>query len=93
MEPYVNLYDPVEVDLLYHQSVTDVFEGKIPLTKVDAVSLAIGLQYFYISFQSATDCSKKLLILLVISYSCIKSIILVIVLNIVMYLLSNEATG
>ena len=34
----MNLCDPVEVDLLYHQSVTDVFEGRIPLTKTDTVS-------------------------------------------------------
>jgi len=37
IEPFVNLNDPVEIDLLYHQSVTDVFEQKIPLTKSDAV--------------------------------------------------------
>ncbi len=37
VDPYVNLMDPVEVDLLYHQSVTDLFEGKIPLTKDDTV--------------------------------------------------------
>ena len=39
MDPYVNINDPVEVDLLYHQSVTDLFEGKIPLTKSDTVSM------------------------------------------------------
>lgn len=38
VEPFLNLKDPVEVDLLYNQSVTDVFEQKIPLTKTDAVS-------------------------------------------------------
>ena len=37
----MNLNDPVEIDLLYHQSVTDVFEQKIPLTKSDAVSLLL----------------------------------------------------
>ena len=34
----MNVCDPVEVDLLYNQSVTDVFEGKIHVTKADAVS-------------------------------------------------------
>lgn len=34
----MNLHDPVEVDMLYHQSVTDLFDQKIPLTKKDAVS-------------------------------------------------------
>ena len=38
VDPFVNKCDPVEVDMLYHQSVTDVFEEKIPLTKSDAVS-------------------------------------------------------
>ena len=37
LEPYFNIHDPVEIDLMYHQSVTDVFEEKIPLTKQDAV--------------------------------------------------------
>ena len=38
LDPPVNYNDPVEVDLVYHQSVTDLFEQKIPLTKEDAVS-------------------------------------------------------
>ena len=38
VDPFVNVNDPVEIDLLYHQSVTDVFDQKIPLTKFDAVS-------------------------------------------------------
>ena len=33
----MNLNDPIEIDLLYHQSVTDLFDQKIPLTKADAV--------------------------------------------------------
>ena len=37
VEPFLNLNDPIEIDLLYHQSVTDVFDQKIPLTKADAV--------------------------------------------------------
>ena len=41
VEPYVNPSDPKEVEMMYHQSVTDVFEEKIPLTKSDAVSIAI----------------------------------------------------
>lgn len=52
VEPFVNLNDPIEIDLLYHQSVSDVFDQKIPLTKADAVrmncisvcSRQIGLQ-------------------------------------------------
>lgn len=39
VDHYANLSDPVEVDMLYHQSVTDVFEQKILLTKRDAVSV------------------------------------------------------
>ncbi|CAD5123362.1 DgyrCDS11718 [Dimorphilus gyrociliatus] len=39
IEPYANLDDPVEIDMLYHQSVTDVFEKKIPLTQEDAIRL------------------------------------------------------
>ena len=39
LEPPVNYHDPVEVDLIYHQSVTDLFEQKIPLTKHDALQL------------------------------------------------------
>lgn len=39
MEPFVNLNDPIEIDLLYHQSVTDLFDQKIPLTKADAVRM------------------------------------------------------
>ena len=31
----------MEVEVLYHQSVTDVFEGKVPLTKDDAVGYFI----------------------------------------------------
>lgn len=38
VDPYMNECDPIEVDMLYHQSVTDVFECKVPLTKEDAVS-------------------------------------------------------
>ena len=34
----MNMNDPVEIEMLYTQSVTDVFEEKIPLTKQDAVS-------------------------------------------------------
>ncbi|ELU17223.1 hypothetical protein CAPTEDRAFT_210514 [Capitella teleta] len=39
VDRYANLNDPVEVDMLYHQSVTDVFEQKILLTKRDAIEL------------------------------------------------------
>ncbi len=39
VEPFLNLSDPVEVDVVYHQSVTDLFEGKIPLTREDAVGI------------------------------------------------------
>ena len=38
IEPFANLQDPVEIDLLYHQSITDLFEEKILLTKADVVS-------------------------------------------------------
>jgi len=41
VEPFVNLNDPIEIDLLYHQSVTDLFDQKIPLTKADAVRIII----------------------------------------------------
>jgi len=41
VEPFVNLTDPIEIDLLYHQSVTDLFDQKIPLTKADAVRIII----------------------------------------------------
>ncbi|XP_074662295.1 pleckstrin homology domain-containing family H member 2-like [Tubulanus polymorphus] len=39
IEPFVNPADQVEVDLIHHQSVIDVFEEKVPLSTQDAVHL------------------------------------------------------
>ena len=38
IEPYVNLNDPVECDLVFHQLIQDVFEERIPITPAEAVS-------------------------------------------------------
>ena len=35
----MNLNDPSEVSLLYHQLSSDVFEQKVPLTRSDATQL------------------------------------------------------
>jgi hypothetical protein len=39
VDPFVNHQDHVEIELIHHQSVIDLFEEKIPLTPQDAVHL------------------------------------------------------
>ncbi|XP_076464756.1 myosin-VIIa-like [Babylonia areolata] len=39
IEPYVNLNDPVECDLVFHQLIQDVFEERIPITPGEAAHL------------------------------------------------------
>ncbi|XP_070180656.1 myosin-I heavy chain-like [Littorina saxatilis] len=39
VEPYVNLNDPVECDLVFHQLIQDVFEERIPITSSEAAML------------------------------------------------------
>ncbi|KAL8567839.1 hypothetical protein ACOMHN_009147 [Nucella lapillus] len=39
LEPYVNLQDPAECELVCHQLIQDVFEERVPLTPQDAAQL------------------------------------------------------
>ena len=49
----MNPRDPKEVEMMYHQCVTDVFEEKIPLTKSDAVSPETYFESLMLAFFSA----------------------------------------